>query len=405
MKKKVVLAYSGGLDTSCCVKWLKDKYQVDVVCFSAFIGEVSDKADLRRRALAAGASKIYIEDLKDEFAKDFITPAIWGHARYEGKYNMATSLGRPLIAKHLVRIAHLEKAQYVAHGCTGKGNDQVRIELGVRALDPTLRIIAPLREWEFHSREEEIEYALKNKIPITVTKKSVYSIDKNIWGLAIEGGDLEDPGKPVPEAAYIFTKNGLNKKGKQKVEITFSKGVPVKINGKAMSLVQMLDKLNALAGSYGIGRMDMVENRVVGIKSREVYEAPAAELLLRGHAELEDLVLDREYLHFKRILTDKYSELIYYGFWFTPLREAIQSFFAAHQHLINGKVRFELQAGQAVLAGRESPNSTYSEALATYTSKDTFDHSSAEAFIKLWGLQYEGCMSNKQIIYGAKRRK
>ena len=387
---KVVLAYSGGLDTSCCVKWIQDKYGLDVVCFSAFIGEVSDKAALRKRALATGASRIYIEDLKEEFANEYILPALWAHARYEGKYPLATSLGRPLIAKHLVKIAQKEKARYVAHGCTGKGNDQVRIEVGVNTLDPSLKIIAPLKEWDFKSREEEIEYALSENIPITATKKSLYSIDKNIWGVAIEAGVLEDPWAELPEDAYLFTKGWRKNKGSRVITVDFEKGVPVKLNGKRMGLVELIDALNAIGGKFGVGRIDMIENRVIGIKSREVYEAPAAEILLKAHEELEDLILDREFLHFKRALSDKYADLVYYGLWFTPLKEALDNFFKTHQDLITGTVRFRLEAGKAVITGRKSPNSVYSEELATYSAKDAFDHKAANGFIKLWGLPYTG---------------
>ena len=387
---KVVLAYSGGLDTSCCVKWIQDKYGLDVVCFSAFIGEVSDKAALRKRALATGASRIYIEDLKEEFANEYILPALWAHARYEGKYPLATSLGRPLIAKHLVKIAQKEKARYVAHGCTGKGNDQVRIEVGVNTLDPSLKIIAPLKEWDFKSREEEIEYALSENIPITATKKSLYSIDKNIWGVAIEAGVLEDPWAELPEDAYLFTKGWRKNKGSRVITVDFEKGVPVKLNGKRMGLVELIDALNAIGGKFGVGRIDMIENRVIGIKSREVYEAPAAEILLKAHEELEDLILDREFLHFKRALSDKYADLVYYGLWFTPLKEALDNFFKTHQSLITGTVRFRLEAGKAVITGRKSPNSVYSEELATYSAKDAFDHKAANGFIKLWGLPYTG---------------
>ena len=387
---KVVLAYSGGLDTSCCVKWIQDKYGLDVVCFSAFIGEVSDKAALRKRALATGASRIYIEDLKEEFANEYILPALWAHARYEGKYPLATSLGRPLIAKHLVKIAQKEKARYVAHGCTGKGNDQVRIEVGVNTLDPSLKIIAPLKEWDFKSREEEIEYALSENIPITATKKSLYSIDKNIWGVAIEAGVLENPWAELPEDAYLFTKGWRKNKGSRVITVDFEKGVPVKLNGKRMGLVELIDALNAIGGKFGVGRIDMIENRVIGIKSREVYEAPAAEILLKAHEELEDLILDREFLHFKRALSDKYADLVYYGLWFTPLKEALDNFFKTHQSLITGTVRFRLEAGKAVITGRKSPNSVYSEELATYSAKDAFDHKAANGFIKLWGLPYTG---------------
>jgi argininosuccinate synthase len=387
---KIVLAYSGGLDTSCCVKWLVQNYGLEVVCFSAFIGEVSDRNLLRKRALAAGASKIYIEDLKEEFAREFILPALWAHARYEGKYPLATSLGRPLIAKHLVEIAHKEKAKYVAHGCTGKGNDQVRIEVGVRTLDPSLQVIAPLREWEFKSREEEIEYAKAHHIPVGVTKKSPYSIDKNIWGVAIEAGMLEDPWVAPPEDAYLITRGSHKARGSRTLTVGFEKGVPVKLDGKRMPLVRLIDALNQKAGQFGVGRVDMIENRLVGIKSREIYEAPAAHVLMRAHEELEDLACDRDFLHFKRSLSEKYAELVYDGRWFTPLRESLDAFFRHHQDRVTGEVRFKLERGAATVTGRRSPYSIYSEALATYSAKDRFDHAASSGFIKLWGLPYEG---------------
>ncbi len=389
--KKVVLAYSGGLDTSCAVKWLQDQYGFDVICFCAFIGEVSDKTILQKRAKAAGAEKIYIEDLKEEFARDFIMPALWAHARYEGRYPLATALGRPLIAKHLVRVAEKEKADAVAHGCTGKGNDQVRIEVGVRTLNPKLKIIAPLRQWEFKTREEEIEYAKKHKIPIDATKKSIYSLDKNIWGIAIEAGILENPWQEPPEDAYVMTR-ALSKTPKKPryIEIEFADGVPQKLNGTAKDLVTMIEELNQIAGEYGIGRIDQIENRLVGIKSREVYEAPAAEVLLRAHEELEGIVMDREFLHYKRVLSEKYAELVYFGLWFSPLKDALDQFFKSNQHRVTGVIRLKLEAGHAIPVGRKSSFSLYSEKLATYSEGDVFDRKSAEGFMKLWGLPYEG---------------
>ncbi len=394
--KKVVLAYSGGLDTSCAVKWLQDQYGFDVVCFSAFIGEVSDKNKLRKKAEAAGAVKTYIEDLKEEFAKDFILPALWAHARYEGKYPLATALGRPLIAKHLVKIAEKEKAEYIAHGCTGKGNDQVRIEVGVRTLNPKLKIIAPLREWEFKTREEEIEYAKKNHIPVDATKASPYSIDKNIWGIAIEAGILENPWQEPPEDAYVMTK-GLDRVPKKPryIEIDFVKGVPVKLNGVSKSLLDMIESLNQIAGEYGVGRFDQIENRLVGIKSREVYEAPAAEVLLKAHEELEGMAMDRDFIHYKRLLSEKYAQLVYFGLWFSPLKEALDEFFKSSQPRVTGKVRFKLDHGHAICVGRKSDYSLYSEKLATYSEGDIFDRKSAEGFLKIWGLPYEGLKSSR----------
>ena len=391
MSKTIVLAYSGGLDTSCAVKWLRDRYGFEVICFSAFIGEVSDKNKLRRKAKAAGASKIYIEDLKREFAHDFILPALFAHARYEGKYPLATALGRPLIAKHLVRIAEKEGAEYVAHGCTGKGNDQVRIEVGVRTLNPKLKIVAPLREWEFKTREEEMEYARQHHIPVEATKASPYSIDKNIWGIAIEAGILEDPWREPPEEAYVMTR-AISKVPKKPryIEIEFKDGMPVKLNGAAQTLLGMIESLNKIAGQYGVGRFDQIENRLVGIKSREIYEAPAAEVLLKAHAELEGMVMDRDFIHYKKLLSEKYAQLVYFGLWFSPLKEGLDQFFKSNQRRVTGKVRIKLDHGHAICVGRKSPFSLYSEKLATYSDGDAFDRTSAEGFLKIWGLPYEG---------------
>lgn len=395
--KKVVLAYSGGLDTSCAVKWLQDQYGFDVVCFSAFIGEVSDRKKLISKANAAGSTRVYIEDLKEEFASDFIMPALWAHARYEGGYPLATALGRPLIAKHLVRVAEKEKAEYIAHGCTGKGNDQVRIEVGVRTLNPRLKIIAPLRTWEFKTREEEIEYAKKNNIPIDATKKTPYSIDKNIWGIAIEAGILENPMQEPPEDAYVMTR-GLSKVPNKPryIEIDFEEGVPVKLNGKAKGLVALIEELNEIAGAYGVGRFDQIENRLVGIKSREVYEAPAAHVLIKAHEDLEGMVMDREYSHYKKLLSEKYAELVYFGLWFSPLKDSLDHFFSSNQKRVTGKIRMRLDKGHAIIVGRKSPFSLYSEKLATYSEGDIFDRKSAEGFMKIWGLPYEGLGSSKK---------
>ncbi len=389
--KKVVLAFSGGLDTSCAVKWIQDKYGLEVICYCAFIGEVKDKNLLRRKAMAGGASKIYVEDLKAEFASDFLIPALWAHARYEGGYPLATALGRPMIAQHLVQTAEKEKAEYVAHGCTGKGNDQVRIEVGVRTLNPSLKIIAPLREWEFKTREEEIEYARKNKIPVDATKASPYSIDKNIWGIAIEAGILEDAWREPPEDAYVMTR-GLDKVPTKRryVVVEFENGVPVKVDGVRKPLVALIEHLNEVAGAYGVGRFDQIENRLVGIKSREVYEAPAAHLLITAHNELENLVMDREFLHYKKLLSEKYAEMVYYGLWFSPLKQALDAFFANNQKRVTGKIRLKLDRGHCTPVGRQSKYSLYSEKLATYSKGDAFDRDMAAGFLKLWGLPYEG---------------
>jgi argininosuccinate synthase len=387
--KKIVLAYSGGLDTSCAIKWLKDK-GFSVICFIADLGQGEDFQKIEDRALAAGALKVYIKDLKDEFIKDFIIPAIKANAVYEGKYLLATALGRPLIAKYLVEVAHKEKAEYVGHGCTGKGNDQVRLEVTTGILDPKLKIIAPLREWEFKSREEEIDYALANNIPIDVTKKKVYSLDRNLWGISIEAGILENLEQEPPEDAYIMTKSPSSLSTYPKyIEISFEKGVPKKVDGKLYSLKEMIGMLNEIGGSYGIGRSDMVENRLVGIKSREIYEAPAGTILYTAHKELESLVLDREVAHFKEVISLKYAELIYYGLWYSRLKEALDGFINSTQKDVSGSIKLKLFKGTCVAVSRRSPHSLYKKELATYGKEDKFDQKLAEGFIKLWGMPYK----------------
>jgi len=389
--KKVVLAYSGGLDTSCAVRWLKEK-GYEVICFVADLGQGLGGEDFHKiesRGLAAGASKVYIKDLKDEFINDFIIPALKANAIYEGKYLLSTALGRPLIARHLVNIAHKENAQAVAHGCTGKGNDQVRFEVTVGVLDQKLDILAPVREWEFKSRDEEIEYAQMHNIPIDVSKKKPYSIDRNIWGISIEAGILEDLEQEPPEDAYIITKrpSGVSSYPKY-IEISFEKGVPKKIDGKAYKLKELIAQLNEIGGFYSIGRTDLVENRLVGIKSREIYEAPAATILYIGHKELESLVLDRELAHFKELISLKYAELIYYGLWYSPLREALDAFVESTQKQVTGSIRLKLFKGSCVAVGRKSPYSLYKKELSTYGSGDKFNQKLAEGFIRIWGMPY-----------------
>ncbi len=387
--KKVVLAYSGGLDTSCAVRWLKDRGW-DVICFIADLGQGEDFAQIENRALATGASKVYIKDLQEEFIQDFIFPTIKANAIYEGKYLLATALGRPLIAKYLVEIAHKEKADCVAHGCTGKGNDQVRFEVTAGILDPGLEILAPVREWEFKSREEEIDYAQKHNIPIDVTKKKVYSIDRNLWGISIEAGILEDLEQEPPEDAYIITKSPSQHSTYAKyVEIYFEKGIPKKLDGKAIKPKELIKQLNEVGGLHGIGRTDMVENRLVGIKSREIYEAPAATILYAAHRELESVVLDRELTHFKEMISLKYSELIYYGLWYSPLREALEAFIDSSQELVTGSIKLKLFKGNCVPAGRKSKNALYRKELATYGKEDKFNQKLAEGFIRIWGMPYQ----------------
>ena len=391
--KKVVLAYSGGLDTSCIVKWLGDK-GYEVICFVADLGQGLGKGEdlekIEERALAAGASKVYIKDLQDEFIDDFIVPALKANAIYEGKYLLATALGRPLIAKYLVDIAHKEKAQAVAHGCTGKGNDQVRFEVTVRILDPKLEILAPVREWEFKSRDEEIEYAQLHNIPIDVTKKRPYSIDRNIWGISIEAGVLEDLEQEPPEDAYMITKSPSHLSSYPKyIEVYFEKGVPKKIDGKSMKLKNIINFLNEVGGTHGVGRSDMVENRLVGIKSREIYEHPAGTILYTAHKELEALVLDRELAHFKEIISLKYAELVYYGLWYSALKEALDGFVAKTQKYVTGSIKLKLSKGTCVAVSRKSPHSLYKKELSTYGKEDKFNQKLSEGFIRLWAMPYQ----------------
>ncbi len=391
--KKVVLAYSGGLDTSCIVRWLKER-GYEVICFVADLGQGLGQGEnfeaIEKRALAAGAAKVYIRDLQEEFIKDFIIPALKANAVYEGKYLLATALGRPLIAKYLVQIAHKEKATAVAHGCTGKGNDQVRLEVAVGILDQKLEIIAPVREWEFKSREEEIEYALKYNIPIDVTKKKPYSIDRNIWGISIEAGVLENLEQEPPEDAYMITKSPTQSASYPRyIEITFTRGVPTKIDGKIFKIKNLISHLNEVGGQFGVGRSDMVENRLVGIKSREIYEAPAATILYTAHKELEALVLDRELAHFKEMISLKYAELVYYGLWFSALKDALDGFVNKTQKFVSGTIKLRLSKGSCVVVGRKSGHSLYKKELSTYGQEDKFDQKLAEGFIKLWGMPYK----------------
>ncbi|MFC1624572.1 argininosuccinate synthase [Candidatus Omnitrophota bacterium] len=389
MNKKLLLAYSGGLDTSVALRWLADR-GYDVVAYMADVGQGGDFQKLKKRALGAGALKVIIQDLKKEFAKDFAFQSLKAGAIYESKYLLATALSRPLIAKGLAEAAKKEKADFVAHGCTGKGNDQVRFEVTIMALAPELKIIAPLREWNMFSREEEIEYAKENKIDLDITKKSPYSLDQNIWGISIECGILEDPWKEPPHDAYKMSVDPERAPNKPTyVEVEFKSGIPVKLNGKAYKAVDLITKLNKIGGKNGIGRTDLVENRLVGIKSREVYEAPGAWILHKAHKDMENLVLDRELLHFKENISLKYAELVYYGLWFTPLKKALDAFIDETQRYVTGTVKMKLLKGVASVVGRKSPHSLYKKEMATYESGDKFDRSIAEGFIKVWGMPYK----------------
>ncbi|MEA3329100.1 MAG: argininosuccinate synthase [Candidatus Omnitrophota bacterium] len=386
--KKVILAYSGGLDTSCCVKWLKDK-GFEVLTYTADLGQDLNFVQLKKKAITCGAVKAYVQDLRDRFADNFVLPALKAGAIYESKYPLATALGRPLIAEGLVEIAHKEKAQYIAHGCTGKGNDQVRIEVSVACLDRKLKVIAPLREWDLKTREDELDYAGKHKIKVDLTKKSPYSTDLNLWGRSIECGVLEDPVCEPPKDVYRLTKDPAKCPNKPNyVMIKFNRGIPVMLNGKRLKPSVLIADLNKLAGDHGAGRIDMVENRLVGIKTREIYEAPAAVVLHLGHQELESLVLDRETAQFKPITAQKYARLIYNGLWHSPLKGALDKFIDETQKHVCGTVKLKLYKGSCVCQSRTSPYSLYKKEMATYEKGDKFDRSAAEGFIKIWGLPY-----------------
>ncbi len=398
-KEKIVLAYSGGLDTSIAIPWLKENYNAEIIAYTADLGQIKDEKGMHNKALATGAKKIYLEDLREKFLKDFAFKALAANALYEGKYPLISALSRPLIAQRMVEIAKKEEATALAHGCTGKGNDQVRFELTFKVLAPDLKIIAPAREWKFKSRNEEIAYSKKKKIPVSATKKSPYSIDKNLWGIAIECGVLEDPWKEPPEDVYQMSISPKKAPDREKyLEIEFRKGIPIKINGKGCQPVALLEKLNKIGGENGIGRIDIMENRLVGIKSREVYEAPGATILYNAHDALERLVLDKETFHYKRLIAERYSQLIYNGLWFSPERKALEKFIAETQKRVSGTVRLKLYKGNAIIVGRKSPLSLYQENLATYSEKDIFDQKSAQGFIDLYGLpmKIEGEMRRKK---------
>lgn len=382
---KIVLAYSGGLDTSVAIKWLQER-GYDVVACCLDVGEGKDLDFVKEKALKVGAIKSYVIDAKEEFANEYALVALQAHTLYEGKYPLVSALSRPLIAKKLVEIAELEGAVAVAHGCTGKGNDQVRFEVSINALNPNLEVVAPVREWSW-SREEEIEYAKKHNIPIPIDLDSPFSIDQNLWGRSNECGILEDPWAAPPEEAYELTAALENTPDVPDIiEIGFEQGVPKTLNGKQYSLASLILELNALAGKHGVGRIDHVENRLVGIKSREVYECPGAITLIKAHKELEDLTLVKEVAHFKPLIEQKLAEIIYNGLWFSPLKDALLAFLKETQKNVTGVVRVKLFKGHAIIEGRKSEFSLYDEKLATYTAEDEFDHQAAVGFISLFGL-------------------
>ena len=387
--ERIVLAYSGGLDTSVAIPWLAERFEAEVIALTLDMGQGKELDDVKERALAVGALRVHVLDVREEFVREYVLPALQAGALYEARYPMATSLGRPLIAKRLVEIAEMEGATAIAHGCTGKGNDQVRIDVSARALNPAIRVIAPARLWGM-SRPDEIAYAKARGIPVPVTVDSPYSTDANLWGRSIECGVLEDPWAEPPEDIYTLTRAPADCPDTPAyVEIRFTDGVPTEVNGVAMPLVELIHSLETIAGSHGVGRIDMVENRLVGIKSREIYEAPAAVVLHMAHRELEMLVIPRDLERVKRDLARVYADLVYDGLWFTPTREAIDAFMAYVQPRVTGTIRLKLFKGDSHVVGRQSPYALYDHALATYDADDQFDHSAAEGFIKIFGLPVE----------------
>ena len=385
--KKVVLAYSGGLDTSVIIPWLRENYSCEVIALTADVGQGEELDGLEEKALASGASEFFVEDLREEFLTDYVFPTIMAGAIYERKYLLGTSFARPIIAKRQVEIAEQEGADAVAHGCTGKGNDQVRFELTYKALNPKLKVIAPWREWELRSREDALKYAAERNIPVTSTEKSIYSRDRNIWHLSHEGGGLEDPWNEPAEEMYVLTRSPEDAPDEaQYVEVDFKEGVPKRIDGIAYGPVELLTRLNEIGGLHGVGRVDLVENRLVGMKSRGVYETPGGTILYTAHRDLESIVLDRETLHYKDLVAQRYAELVYYGQWFTPARGALDAFVAKTQEKMTGTVRVKLYKGNCIAVGRKSPFSLYREDFATFGQDDVYDQKDAEGFINLFGL-------------------
>ena len=383
MAKRVVLAYSGGLDTSVAVRWMIEEHGVEVIAVACDVGQGGDFDGMRARARAAGAVEVVVVDCTEEYARDFVAPALRANALYEGRYPLVSALSRPVIVKHLVSAAREHGATAVAHGCTGKGNDQVRFEVSTRALAPDLEIMAPVRSWGM-TREQSIEYAAKYEIPLTATKEKLYSIDDNLWGRAIECGEMEDPWAQPPDDVWSLTKPTAT--DPREIVIGFERGVPVTVDGQSMPMHSLVATMNQVVGAYGWGRLDMVENRRVGIKSRETYEAPGALALIEAHTDLESLTLERELFHEKQRLEPRYAELVYDGLWFSPLKEAIDAFVDSSQRHVTGEVRMRLEPGRCFVVGRRSDFSLYDYGLATYDAADSFNHADSEGFVKLWGL-------------------
>lgn len=385
-KKKVVLAYSGGLDTSVAIKWMQEKHNMDVIALTIDLGTEKDLKPVEEKALKIGAGKSIIIDAKEVFVYYFIFPALQAGALYEKAYPLATALGRPLIAKLLVDTAMSEGASAVAHGCTGKGNDQVRFDVAIHTLNPSLQIIAPVREWKM-SRNEEIEYAQKNGIPVDASISNPYSVDENIWGRSIECGILEDPWKEPPEEVYKWTKSVNDTPNKPTyIEIGFEKGIPLSLNGKEMDGISLIQELNKIAGENGVGRIDHLENRIVGIKSREIYEAPAATVLNKAHQALEEITMTKDTLRFKDVVSNHYSDIVYNGLWFSTFHQDLVAYVLSNQRFVTGTIRVKLLKGTCSVVGRKSPLSLYNHSLATYDKGDTFEHDAATGFIKIYGL-------------------
>lgn len=388
--RKIVLAYSGGLDTSVIVPWLKQTYPgAEVICFAADVGQKEELSGLNEKAIATGATQCVVKDLREEFARDYLFKLIQAGAVYEHRYLLGTSIARPLIATHQVLVANATGADAVAHGCTGKGNDQVRFELTYTALNPKLKIIAPWRhpQWHIRSREDALEYAAEFNVPVTASLKSIYSRDRNLWHLSHEGGILENPASEPDEAMFQLTvAPEAAPNTAEYVTLTFEQGCPVALNGERLSPATLIEALNAIGGRHGIGRVDLVENRLVGMKSRGVYETPGGTLLFEAHRELESICLDRDTLHYKALIAARYAEMVYYGQWYHPLRVALQAFIDQTQLHVNGTVKLKLYKGNVIVAGRTSPHSLYREDFATFGQSDVYDQSKAEGFIQLFGL-------------------
>lgn len=398
VKEKCVLAYSGGLDTSVCIKWLQDEKNLDVI---AVVGEVGQEHEgleqVKERALATGAIDCIIADMREDFAADYLSKALYANAHFENKYPLVSALSRPLISKYLVDTAHKYGAKYVAHGCTGKGNDQVRFETSIQALDPTLEIIAPVREWDMHTRQEEMDWAEAHGVTVPTTKSKPYSIDDNLWGRAIECGVLEDPMNRPPLDIYTMTTDPEKAPDEAtEIEIEFKAGLPVAIDGEEMSYLDIIAKMNEIAGANGFGRIDMIENRMIGVKSRECYEAPGALALIEAHRGLEDMCLEREVLRYKLHIEHDWATLVYNGQWFSPLKHAMDAFLQTTQQCVTGLVRLKFYKGTCTVTGRKSDFSLYDYGLATYDAADTFNHQSAKGFIDLYGLSTRVWAKNRR---------